>query len=209
MEPNVPGKWTHSRVGIQAVDTPSMIQDPVPKDRKKGTQGMMPYITQDGSVPSLVNQTIFWLDPMTRGWYQKHPDMGYCRVELTQEEAKCLVLHDQQQNLACSLLFTASHPSPKEFLSPLTLIPNCLSLQHQLKVHCPNLPSWWSVQPPPQCVSIPSRPQRIPPLLLKKFLPLSVQYNQNCPILLPSKIPWTKQPLWWLRLPLGLPRSPP
>ncbi len=53
------------------------------------------YITPDGAVPSPVNQTIFWLDPSTGGWYQKHPDMGYCRVELTAAQAKQLVPHDQ------------------------------------------------------------------------------------------------------------------
>ncbi len=81
--------------GVQSLDTSAVIQDPVPKDRKKGTQGMMPYITPDGAVPSPVNQTIFWLDPSTGGWYQKHPDMGYCRVELTKDQARQLVPHDQ------------------------------------------------------------------------------------------------------------------
>ncbi len=56
---------------------------------------MTPYITPDGAVPSPVNQTIFWLDPSTGGWYQKHLDMGYCRVELTVAQAKQLVPHDQ------------------------------------------------------------------------------------------------------------------
>ncbi len=81
--------------GVQSLDTPTVIQDPVPKDHKKGTQGMMPYITPDGAVPSPVNQTIFWLDPSTGGWYQKHPDMGYCHVDLTKEQARQLVPHDQ------------------------------------------------------------------------------------------------------------------
>ncbi len=83
------------RSGVQSLDTPAVIQDPVPKDRKKGTQGMTPYITPDGAVPSPVNQTIFWLDPSTGGWYQKHPDMGYCCVELTKDQARQLVPHDQ------------------------------------------------------------------------------------------------------------------
>ncbi len=95
MEPNVSTKRPRPRSGIQTVDTPAVIQDPVPKDRKKGTQGMTPYITPDGSVPSPVNQMIFWLDPITGGWYQKHPDMGYCRVKLTEAEADRLVPHDQ------------------------------------------------------------------------------------------------------------------
>ncbi len=94
MEP-VATKRLRPRSGVQSLDTPAVIQDPVPKDRKKGTQGMMPYITPDGAVPSPVNQTIFWLDPSTGSWYQKHPDMGYCRVELTQDQARQLVPHDQ------------------------------------------------------------------------------------------------------------------
>ncbi len=95
MELTAPTKRPCPCSGVQTVDTPAVIQDPVPKDRKKGTQGMMPYITPDGAVPSPVNQTIFWLDPATRGWYQKHPDMGYCRVELTTAQANQLVSHDQ------------------------------------------------------------------------------------------------------------------
>ncbi len=83
MEPVAPTKCPRPRSGVQSLDTPAVIQDPVPKDRKKGTQGMTPYITPDGTVPSPVNQTIFWLDPSTGGWYQKHPDMGYCCVKLT------------------------------------------------------------------------------------------------------------------------------
>ncbi len=81
--------------GVQSLDTPAVIQDPIPRDHKKNTQGMTPYITPDGAVPSPVNQTIFWLDPASGGWYQKHPDMGYCRVELTKDQARQLVLHDQ------------------------------------------------------------------------------------------------------------------
>ena len=95
MEPIAPTKRPHPHSGVQIVDTPAVIQDPVPKDRKKGTQGMMPYIMPDGAVPSPVNQTIFWLDPSTGGWYQKHPDMGYCRVELMTAQANQLVPHDQ------------------------------------------------------------------------------------------------------------------
>ncbi len=94
MEP-VATKRPRPRTGVQSLDTPAVIQDPVPKDHKKGTQGMTPYITPDGAVPSPVNQTIFWLDPSTGGWYQKHPNMGYCRVELTKDQAKQLVPHDQ------------------------------------------------------------------------------------------------------------------
>ncbi len=94
MEP-VTTKRPRPRSGVQSLDTPAVIQDPVPKDRKKGTQGMTPYIMPDGAVPSPVNQTIFWLDPSTGGWYQKHPDMGYCRMELTKDQARQLVLHDQ------------------------------------------------------------------------------------------------------------------
>ncbi len=94
MEP-VATKCPHSRSGVQSLDTPAVIQDPIPKDRKKGTQGMTPYITPDGVVPSPVNQTIFWLDPSTGSWYQKHPDMGYCCMELTQDQAQQLVPHDQ------------------------------------------------------------------------------------------------------------------
>ncbi len=95
MEPVAPTKRPRPRSGVQSLDTPAVIQDPVPKDCKKGTQGMMPYIMPDGAVPSPVNQTIFWLDPSTGGWYQKHPDMGYCRVELMTAQAKQLVPHDQ------------------------------------------------------------------------------------------------------------------
>ncbi len=95
MEPTAPMKRPHPRSGVQTVDTPAVIQDPVPKDRKKGTQGMTLYITPDGAVPSPVNQTIFWLDPSTGGWYQKHPDMGYCCVELTMAQANQLIPHDQ------------------------------------------------------------------------------------------------------------------
>ncbi len=95
MEPTAPTKCPRPCLGVQAVDTPTVIQDPVPKDCKKGTQGMMPYITPDGAVPSPVNQTIFWLDPSTGGWYQKHPDMGYCCVEVTTAQADQLVPHDQ------------------------------------------------------------------------------------------------------------------
>ncbi len=53
--------WTADRLSdtVLTLSTPAVIQDPVPKDRKKGTQGMMPYITPDGAVPSPVNQTIF------------------------------------------------------------------------------------------------------------------------------------------------------
>ncbi len=94
MEP-VTTKRSRPRAGVQSLDTPAIIQDPTPKDRKKNTQGMTPYITLDGAVPSPVNQTIFWLDPSTGSWYQKHPDMGYCRVELTKDQAKQLVLHNQ------------------------------------------------------------------------------------------------------------------
>ncbi len=94
MEP-VTTKCPRPHSGVQGLDTPAVIQDPVPKDHKKGTQGMTPYIMPDGAVPSPVNQTIFWLDPSTGGWYQKHPDMGYCRVDLTKEQAKQLVPHDQ------------------------------------------------------------------------------------------------------------------
>ncbi len=94
MEP-VTTKRPRPHSGVQSLDTPAVIQDPVPKDRKKGTQGMTLYITPDGAVPSPVNQTIFWLDPSTGGWYQKHPDMGYCRVELTKDQARQLVPHDQ------------------------------------------------------------------------------------------------------------------
>ncbi len=94
MEP-VTTKHPHPHSGVQGLDTPAVIQDPIPKDRKKGTQGMTPYIMPDGAVPSPVNQTIFWLDPSTGGWYQKHPDMGYCRMDLTKEQAKQLVPHDQ------------------------------------------------------------------------------------------------------------------
>ncbi len=95
MEPTAPMKHSRPRSGVQTVDTPAVIQDPVPKDRKKGMQGMTPYITPDGAVPSPVNQTIFWLDPSTGGWYQKHPDMGYCHVELMTAQANQLVPHDQ------------------------------------------------------------------------------------------------------------------
>ena len=95
MEPIAPTKRPHPRSGVQIVDTPAVIQDPVPKDRKKGMQGMTPYITPDSAVPSPVNQTIFWLDPATGGWYQKHPDMGYCCIELTTAQANQLVPHDQ------------------------------------------------------------------------------------------------------------------
>ena len=95
MEPTAPTKRPRPRSGVQTVDTPAVIQDPVPKDRKKGMQGMTPYITPDGAVPSPVNQTIFWLDSSTGGWYQKHPDMGYYRVELTMAQANQLVPHDQ------------------------------------------------------------------------------------------------------------------
>ncbi len=94
MEP-VTTKRPRPRSGVQSLDTPAVIQDPVLKDRKKGTQGMTPYITPDGAVPSPVNQTIFWLDPSTGSWYQKHPDMGYCHMELTQDQAQQLVPHDQ------------------------------------------------------------------------------------------------------------------
>ncbi len=94
MEP-VNTKHPRPRSGVQSLDTPAVIQDPIPKDRKKGTQGMMLYITPDGAVPSPVNQTIFWLDPSMGSWYQKHPDMGYCRMELTQDQAQQLVPHDQ------------------------------------------------------------------------------------------------------------------
>ncbi len=94
MEP-ITTKRPHPHSGVQSLDTPAIIQDPVPKDRKKGTQGMTLYITPDGAVPSPVSQTIFWLDPSTGGWYQKHPDMGYCRVELTKDQARQLVPHDQ------------------------------------------------------------------------------------------------------------------
>ncbi len=94
MEP-VTTKRPHPRSGVQSLDTPAVIQDPVPKDHKKSTQGMTPYITPDGAVPSPVNQTIFWLDPSTGGWYQKHPDMGYCHVELTKDQARQLVPHGQ------------------------------------------------------------------------------------------------------------------
>ncbi len=65
MEPVAPTKRPRPRSGVQSLDTPAVIQDPVPKDRKKGTQGMTPYITPDGAVPSPVNQMIFWLDPST------------------------------------------------------------------------------------------------------------------------------------------------
>ncbi len=95
MEPIAPTKHPRPHSGVQIVDTPAVIQDPIPKDRKKGMQGMMPYITPDGAVPSPVNQMIFWLDPSTGGWYQKHPDMGYCRVELTTAQVNQLVPHDQ------------------------------------------------------------------------------------------------------------------
>ncbi len=95
MEPVAPTQCPRPHSGVQSLDTLAVIQDPVPKDRKKGTQGMMLYITPDGAVPSPVNQTIFWLDPSTGGWYQKHPDMGYCHVELTTAQAKQLVPHDQ------------------------------------------------------------------------------------------------------------------
>ncbi len=95
MEPTAPTKRLCPHLGVQAVDTPTVIQDPIPKDCKKGMQGMMPYITPDGAVPSPVNQTIFWLDPSTGEWYQKHPDMGYCRVKLTTAQANQLVPHDQ------------------------------------------------------------------------------------------------------------------
>ena len=70
MEPIAPTKCPCPRSGVQIMDTPAVIQDPVPKDRKKGTQGMTPYITPDGALPSPVNQMIFWLDPSTGGWYQ-------------------------------------------------------------------------------------------------------------------------------------------
>ncbi len=95
MEPIAPTKRPCPHSGVQTVDTPAVIQDHIPKDHKKGTQGMMPYITPDSAVPSPVNQTIFWLDPSTGGWYQKHPDMGYCRVELTMAQANQLIPHDQ------------------------------------------------------------------------------------------------------------------
>ncbi len=94
MEP-VTTKRSRPCSGVQSLDTPAVIQDPIPKDRKKNTQGMTPYITPDGAVPSPVNQMIFWLDPCTGSWYQKHPDMGYCRVELTKDQARQLVPHDQ------------------------------------------------------------------------------------------------------------------
>ena len=111
MGPTAPTKCPRPHSGVQAVDTPAVIQDPVPKDHKKGTQGMTPYITPDGAVPSPVNQTIFWLDPSTGGWYQKHPDMGYCRVELTTAQADQLVLHDQTPtaSVAESGLFPPVH----------------------------------------------------------------------------------------------------
>ena len=95
MEPVAPTKRPRPCSGVQILDTPAVIQDPVPKDCKKGTQGMTPYITPDGAVPSPVNQTIFWLDLSTGGWYQKHPDMGYCCVELMTAQAKQLIPHDQ------------------------------------------------------------------------------------------------------------------
>ncbi len=94
MEP-VTTKCSRPCSGVQSLDTPAIIQDPTPKDHKKNTQGMTPYITPDGVVPSPVNQTIFWLDPSTGSWYQRHPDMGYCCVELTKDQAKQLVPHDQ------------------------------------------------------------------------------------------------------------------
>ncbi len=93
MEP-ITTKHPRPHSGVQSLDTPVVIQDPVPKDRKKGTQGMTLYITPDSVVPSPVNQTISWLDPSMGGWYQKHPDMGYCRVEL-KDQARQLVPHDQ------------------------------------------------------------------------------------------------------------------
>ncbi len=95
MEPTSPTKCPRPCSGVQIVDTPAVIQDPVPKDRKKGMQGMTLYITPNGAVPSPMNQTIFWLDPSTGGWYQKHLDMGYCHVELTTAQASQLVPHDQ------------------------------------------------------------------------------------------------------------------
>ncbi len=101
------------------MDTPAVIQDPIPKDHKKGTQGMMLYITPDGAVPSPVNQTIFWLDPSTGGWYQKHPDMGYCRIELMTAQASQLVPHDQTP------------------MARMTELDRIVSTHSQPLIHCP------------------------------------------------------------------------
>ncbi len=70
MKPNAPTKRPCPRSGVQTVDTPAVIKDPVPKDRKKGTQGMTPYITPDGSVLSPVN---FLVGSHHRGMVSKAP----------------------------------------------------------------------------------------------------------------------------------------